>query len=283
MPSESSRRSSRGKPIKSIEIICESPFNLPLAKSAAKLLQPLVKPLKVKVSGNPFLSSSKIEDELSEAFIRTRLIDSYNREARAVDSFALRDFEKRVMTGESRARGVPYEGTELLKTFQSIPGIIDGFPERVCAILTDRLAMTWSEDDLRYHARVAVFGFPSIISISGLIEAPARPREYYLAKQALDLQGKRDTEAVLSNQFAGRYLEQDDKRTVNILRGYLMQCLFYSDGLEPFCGDRDCMLFNAHWQEEMIHAQIESGKLCDKHTESLGRILKGRSAIWSGD
>jgi len=35
------------------------------------------------------------------------------------------------------------------------------------------------------------------------------------------------------------------------------------------------MLYNAHWQEEMIHAQVESGRLCQKHKRMLSEIVAG--------
>jgi hypothetical protein len=167
-----------------------------------------------------------------------------------------------------------------MKLYQRLIGTIHAIPEEVLIVLTDRLIMTWSDDDLRFHARVAVFGFPSIVSTSGIVEAPAKPREYYLAKQALSIQGVGDVEPILARQFEGRYVEPDDDRTKQILRGYLLQCLFYAYNIKPFCKDKDCALFNAHWQEEMIHAQVESGKLCAKHEALLDKITGGLPVKW---
>ena len=251
-----------------------------LANDAAGLLKERINPIKIKVQKEHFSGESIDLDEASSAFVKLRIIDPTNRDARAIDSFALRDFEKRILHGISRARGVPYEGVGLMKLYQRLIGTIHAIPEEVIIVLTDRLIMTWSDDDLRFHARVAVFGFPSIISTSGIIEAPARPREYYLAKQALSIQGVSGIEPILAKQFEGRYLEPDDDRTKQILRGYLLQCLFYAYNIEPFCKDKDCALFNAHWQEEMIHAQVESGKLCAKHQALLDKIKDGLPVKW---
>ena len=272
MPSKSSRRSpSDIRRIGSLRIICESPANLRAVKSAVSLLKDWTGPMKISVQKATF-SKGKIDaEEIAGAFVSLRLIDAKKRDERTAYSFALRDFEKRAMSGASRARGVPYEGVGLMKLYQKL--LPSRAEDEACIVVTDRLTMTWSEDDLRYHARVVVFGFPSTISLSGMVEAPARPREYYLARQALDPHGAGAADEMLSRQFAGRYLEADDERTDKVLRGYILQCLFYSSTLDPFCNSKDCMLYNAHWQSEMIHAQIEYGKLCEKHRRTLSVIM----------
>jgi hypothetical protein len=240
-------------------------------KDAVALLEELTDPMPVLVQKG-FPKSKGDIDEIAGSFVSLRLTNANKRDERAIDSFAIREFEKRVIKGDSRARGVPYEGVGLMKLYQSM---IDDSSSSV--IVTDRLAMTWSDDDLRYHARVAVFGFPSVISMSGLVEAPARPKEYYFAKQAMDPKGMGASEGSLAEEFYGRFLESDDERTPAVLRGYLLQCLFYMNTLEPFCKKKDCMLYNAHWQEEMLHAQVESGKLCRKHEVTLKKIILERS------
>jgi len=281
LPSKSSKgKSERGKQIRSITIFCESPANLSLAKDSARLLGDLIRPMTVKVESRIFSVDPDELELMAGGFVDLRLIDAARRDAKVGDSFAVRDFEKRVIAGDSRARGVPYEGSGLMKLYQKSSGIIRGAPEKVSVVLTDRLIMTWSEDDLRYHARVAIFGFPCIVSTSGVVEAPARPREYYVARQMLELKGTVNPEAALVQQFSERYIDTDDERTAQILRGYLAQCLFYSHGLQPFCEDRNCILFNAHWQEEMIHAQVGSGRLCSPHMDQLRKIIEGAPVEW---
>ena len=280
MPSKSSRRSpSEDRRKRSLRVICESPANLKCAKGAVSLLKEHTGSFRITVQKDAF-SGIGTDDEVASALVSLRLTDAGRREERAIDSFALRDFEKRVLSGTSRARGVPYEGVGLMKLYQRILPGHPSNPDEICVVITDRLAMTWSEDDLRYHARVAVFGFPSVVSMSGLVEAPARPREYYLAKQVLDPSGAGAADEVLAAQFAGRFLEAEDERTEKVLCGYLLQCIFYACTLRPFCGNMDCVLFNAHWQEEMIRAQVTSGKLCERHRRSLERIISGEPASW---
>ena len=272
MPSKSSRRcpSDIGRK-KSLKVICENPANLGFVRSAVGLLKDHAAQLKITVQTDAF--SDYGTDEIAEALVSLRLTDATKREERAIDSFALREFEKRALTGSSRSRGVPCEGVGLMKLYLKL--LPSSCAEEACIVITDRLIMTWSDDDLRYHARVVVFGFPNVISMSGLVEAPARPREYYLAKQALDYSGIGVADRALSEQFSGRFIEADDERTGQVLAGYMLQCFFYHNTLKPFCRSKDCALYNAHWQEEVIRAHVKSGKLCDGHQRMLEEMVSG--------
>lgn len=268
--------------IHSFRIISESPANLPTIESAVGLVRNLISPIEIVIQNGFFSHDSPASEELLHSFVKQRLVDPSDRDATAFDTLPLRGFESRVLRGESRARGVPYNGEGLGKLYRTMMTEERQPPTEITAVVTDRLIMSWSDDDLRYHARVAVFGFPSVISISGLLEAPARPREYYLSKQALGSMGiTSSAEKHLQENFSGRFLEQDDDRMPEVLRGISLQALFYNDSLEPFCENRDCVLFNAHWQEDMIHAQIESGKLCEKHSSRLEKLRGGEPVRWA--
>ena len=139
-------------------------------------------------------------------------------------------------------------------------------------VFTTRLTCTYDFDDYRYHGRAVICSNPSIISTTGIIEAPAKPRAYYLGMyhnmtQGINLE-------VLKEQFRGKFLEYHDKNLSKVVRGYALQAIFYYLTSEPFCDSKDCILSNAHWQEELIHAQIESGELCDRHQKILESIRK---------
>ena len=43
---------------------------------------------------------------------------------------------------------------------------------------------------------------------------------------------------------------------------------------EAFCEDPECRLFNAHWQAELLRAQVESGRLCPRHQALTGSVRK---------
>ena len=139
-------------------------------------------------------------------------------------------------------------------------------------IFTTRLTCTYDYEDYRYHGRAVICSNPSIISTTGIIEAPAKPRAYYISMYHSMVQGL-NLDA-LKEQFKGKFLEYHDKNLNKVVRGYALQAIFYYLTTEPFCDSKDCILNNAHWQEDLIHAQIELGRLCDTHQKILESIRK---------
>ncbi|MDP3732467.1 MAG: hypothetical protein Q8R31_05575 [Candidatus Omnitrophota bacterium] len=141
-------------------------------------------------------------------------------------------------------------------------------------ILTNRLFATLDVDK-RPHIRAAIFSYPCIISASGIVEGPAKPKEYYLYKQKYTQLGIWDIEeAKIKKKFKGRFIDYADKRMNEVLKGYVAQALFFYITGEPFCPDKSCRLYNAHWQEELIYAQIKSGEFCAAHKKILKEIKK---------
>lgn len=171
---------------------------------------------------------------------------------------------RRLRNPQLQSTGILYDGFKLLSIFAKlIPK--DEYSLNDCHIIfTNQLFGTWSETDLRYHARVGVFGFPSIISTTGIVEAPAKPREFYLKRQI-------GTELfALKEEFKGEFIDYDDPRMTEVMKGYCMQALFFQMLGDPFCKDKNCRLYNAHWQEEVISAQLGDGyEFCNLHEEIL--------------
>jgi hypothetical protein len=155
-----------------------------------------------------------------------------------------------------------YDGFWLQRIFEeSIPAQTG----HVHIIVTDLLPCTFDEDDWRYHGRALVCGTPSIISTSGIVEAPAKPKEFYLPQF-----GMADVVS-LKKKFSGRFIDHGDDMTA-AATAYALQALFFfvADG-EPFCKDRNCMLYNAHWQEELIGI-IMKGTLCGRHRQMANKF-----------
>ncbi len=164
-----------------------------------------------------------------------------------------------------------YEGFLLAKFFRSFVPIEK--QNDLHLIITSRLPLTWDDVDFRYHGRTFVCEQPlALISTTGLVEAPAKPKEYYLYEMAI--QRMKETSALTGNaplveeKSNLNFLTYDDMRMKECLRGVVLQAVFFLALLEPFCGDKTCRLYNAHWQEEMLEAQTR-GKLCARHKNLL--------------
>jgi len=132
---------------------------------------------------------------------------------------------------------------------------------------TNRLICTYDTTDSRYHGRTVICSNPAIISTTGMIEAPARPKEYYLEVMKCKMQGLsiRDIKKNYDQKFLGYH----DKRLSKIAEGYLLQAVFYYLTGDAFCDNLNCRLNNAHWQKDLLYSQLKIGKLCDKHQALL--------------
>jgi len=139
---------------------------------------------------------------------------------------------------------------------------------------TNLLTCTFSEDDWRYHGRAVICGTPSIVSTTGIVEALAKPREFYLAQL---LGGMAADNGSLKKKFAGRFIDYDDEDKITAASiNYALQAIFFfiTSG-EPFCNNKDCRLLNAHWQEDLIHT-IEKRTLCSHHRNLANKLSKGQ-------
>ena len=73
-----------------------------------------------------------------------------------------------------------YDGFEIQKIISNNISEMDDKTQNLHIIFTQQLVATFSDEDFRYHARSLIAANPSIISTSGIVEAPAKPKKYYL-------------------------------------------------------------------------------------------------------
>lgn len=186
--------------------------------------------------------------------------------------------KKKIEEANHKSFGILYHGFKLQRVLSELIPKEEKELKHLHIIFTNQLFGTWSQSDGRYHARVSVYGLPTIISTTGLVEAPAKPKEYYLLKREYHTLGMRENViSDLKRKFQGHFIDYDDPRTTEVMKGYVMQALFYYLMGDPFCRDRNCRLYNAHWQEDVIHAQLESpSEFCSFHQEILNS-LKGKT------
>jgi hypothetical protein len=166
-----------------------------------------------------------------------------------------------------------YDGFRMQRLFETMINEDESNTDHVHIVFEDRLVCTFSEEDWRYHARTILGGSPSIISTTGIIEAPAKPKEWYIKQlqiAANDIGGGDENNSNSSSSEKEKYLDYGDYRINFAAVGYALQALFFfiTEG-NPFCNDINCRLYNAHWQEELIYSQIQSKRLCNEHAKML--------------
>lgn len=178
------------------------------------------------------------------------------------------DFEMQNFSDTSKTENIiMYDGFEFQKLITKLLQDDELDSEILHVAFTNKLMCTYDDSDYRYHGRTLIGSNPSIISTTGVIEAPAKPREYYFELMTNFSMGINvDT---LKKKYSGTYLEHHDKRLSKVLEGYLLQAVFYYFTGEPFCEDVKCRLFNAHWQKDLLYSQLEIGRLCERHQKRI--------------
>jgi hypothetical protein len=169
---------------------------------------------------------------------------------------------------------IMYDGFEIQKVLTELIPNEETSSELFHIFFTNKLTCTYDYNDYRYHGRALIGANPSIISTTGIIEAPAKPREYYLDLISNFTQGI-NVESI-KQKYKGTYLEYNDTRLSKIIEGYLLQAIFYFETGEAFCDKTECRLFNAHWQKDLLYSQLENGKLCETHQQVLKRLTNTR-------
>jgi hypothetical protein len=176
---------------------------------------------------------------------------------------------KRLKHGIVQSKGLLYNPIATGRLFEKIR-----FKKSdIDILITDKLIATYEDADRRLHVRAAVFGYPSVISTSGIVEAPAKPKAYYLRKQKYSLLRVWELkEGEVKKVFRDRFIDYHDKRMPEVLKGFVSQAILFNLTGSPFCEKKTCRLFNAHWQEDLIRAQVRSGKFCKTHQQELKSI-----------
>jgi hypothetical protein len=164
-----------------------------------------------------------------------------------------------------------YDGFVMQRMFAEMIPTAEISLAHIHIIFTSLLTCTFSEDNWRYHGRALICGTPSIVSTTGIVEALAKPREFYIPQ--LDGTAAEGIGS-LKKKFAGRFIDYDDDRITAASINYALQAIFFFiSGGEPFCNNKDCRLYNTHWQEDLIHT-IEKGILCSHHRNLANKFVK---------
>jgi hypothetical protein len=138
--------------------------------------------------------------------------------------------------------------------------------------ITRRLLGTYSKDDMRYHARFAIYGYPAIFSVLGLGLAPAPSMEAVLFSRELAKRGANagQIEAELDKAYPEERLDIDDPPTLTAaVASAILQAAAASAGQGPFCSEPKCRLYNPHRKREMRESMI-GGRLCGPHAKLFG-------------
>ncbi len=170
--------------------------------------------------------------------------------------------EEKALEQEKAPPGVIYEGFEFMKMLRSLIPPEEVKHNLLHIYITDRLLATFTD---RYHLRAVILGYPCVISTSGIVEAPAKPKEFYIERRLF-------SGSVIKERYAGMFIDYGDPRLTEVVKGYVAMAVFYQFMQEVFCSNNKCRLYNAHWQQELIEAQLSEPEFCERHREMLKKF-----------
>lgn len=216
--------------------------------------------IKTELKKNFFES---IEDKTLEKIAAVRVFDLKKQFKKHIPTQEEYQIEKENRDMSGRDIMTLYDGFELQNI---ISENISDTDDVLHIIFTNKLTVTFDNDDFRYHARAMISSNPAIISTTGIIEAPAKPKQYYLDLLTNFSENRIDE---IKEKYKGEFLKYHDSRLNEIIEGYVLQAIMYYKTGEAFCEDKECRLFNAHWQKDLFYSQIESKKICDRHSAMI--------------
>ncbi len=165
------------------------------------------------------------------------------------------EIENKIIKDGRNISGIIYDGIALTALMRDL---LDREEKREhTVVITKRSLGTLEMNENRYHVRAVLASVPSSVSITGIVEGPAKPRAYYLA-------GKKEKE----NTSDFRPMQYSDERMESAVRSYLLQTIFWRLMGAPFCSKKGCRLYNSHWQKELMDYQVK-GELCGDHEDIL--------------
>jgi hypothetical protein len=207
------------------------------------------------------------DDDLPEELAATRVLSPYDRETGNTMLGIVR-YEERALEHPERAGGVIYDGQQVQRALNERLPADERSLDHLHVPLVDRVVGTWGDHDGRWHKRVNVLGQPALVSVPGLYEAPAKPEAYYRQQQKhAMLSGDAPPREVLEEQVDGEFLVDDDPRSTDALKGYVLQAYHFLAEAEAFCDDERCRLANPHRQPGVVEAQLREPEFCDAHAE----------------
>ncbi|MFW5952550.1 MAG: DUF6775 family putative metallopeptidase [Candidatus Natronoplasma sp.] len=205
---------------------------------------------------------AKNEEDLEKKIAKTKVRNKRKKEFKEPLLKEV-EIEKKIIQGDKDLLGIIYGRHQLVKLLQKLLDQKEKKDHTI--IITKRLIGTLEKNESRYHIRTVINTIPSVISVSGIVEGPAKPRRYYFTDD-------NEKENVLDFDP----MQHSDERIESAVRSYILQTVFWRLEGYPFCDKEGCCLNNSHWQKDVIKNQV-NGELCKEHEEILEKFKKESS------
>lgn len=184
------------------------------------------------------------------------------------------DFEPE--TPEERELGTVYLAEPLQDVMRAvIPAEERGAQALHLAFITQCIGC-FVPGESHFRLQMVQHGEPTIISTTGIIEAPALPREYAFRRAQLLMFGLDAAAEELDGLFAEEALAHGDTRLNRVATGIALQAVFRHAFGEVGCAEPTCPLHVATTHDELARAHLsDDSRLCDRHTRMVRSARHG--------
>ena len=167
--------------------------------------------IKIEIRNNIF---ENINEKTCENIASSRIFNlkkTFQKHIPSIEEISI-ELENKDMSNKEEM--ILYDGIELSNIITELIPNEEKNQDILNIIFTNKLTCTFDENDFRYHARALVGSNPIIISTTGTIEAPAKPKQYYL-----DLMTNFSKEEIgeIKKKYKGQFLEYCDSRMPDII------------------------------------------------------------------
>lgn len=183
------------------------------------------------------------------------------------------------MTPDEHDLGVVYRAGPLQDVMRALIPAAERGPAALHLVFMTACIGRFVAGESHLQLQIVQHGEPAIVSTTGLVEAPALPREYAFRRAQLLGFGLEEAAEELDGRFAEAALGHGDTRINRVATGIALQAVFQRGFGEVGCADPSCPLHPAASHDELCRAHLsEHSRLCDRHARMIiaARAAPGR-------
>lgn len=171
---------------------------------------------------------------------------------------------------EERDLGVVYEAEPLQAVMRTLIPAEERGEDILHLVFITQCIGRFVAGESHFRLQIVQHGEPAIISTTGMVEAPALPREYAFRRAQLLSFGMDEAAEELDGLFAEETFRHEDPRINRVATGIALQAVFQRACGEVGCSEPTCPLRLAATHDELVQAHLsDDSRLCDRHARML--------------
>lgn len=171
---------------------------------------------------------------------------------------------------EERDLGTVYQAEPLQDVMRALIPAEERGPDALHLVFITQCIGRFVAGESYFRLQIVHHGEPTVISTTGIVEAPALPREYAFRRAQLLGFGMDEAAEELDGLFAEEAVGHGDTRLSRVATGIALQAVFMRAFGESGCAEPTCPLHPAASHDELTRAHLsDDSRLCDRHARMI--------------